>query len=136
MSKFKRTDKKRPILVNKQTKIFDLFPGGVYGSGLKVKDFKGFMKSRKKNKMGGVIKASTGEIVTPRMSRYVADTLKKPVVLSIVVVAPFISVFVVARLTAVCKSCLKELPSAVSVKSTTGIIVVEPDKSTPIPPRA
>ena len=78
MSKFKRTDKKRPILVNKQTKIFDLFPGGAYASGLKVKDFKGVMKSRKKgNKMGGVIKASTGgDIVTPRMSRYVADTLK------------------------------------------------------------
>ena len=63
MSKFKRTDKKRPILVNKQTKIFDLFPGGVYGGGLKVKDFKGIMKSRKKgNKMGGVIKASTGGV--------------------------------------------------------------------------
>ena len=59
MSKFKRTDKKRPILVNKQTKIFDLFPGGVYGRGSKVKDFKGVMQSRKKgNKLGGVIKPS------------------------------------------------------------------------------
>jgi hypothetical protein len=77
MSKFKRTDKKRPILVNKQTKIFDLFPGGVYGSGLKVKDFKGVMKSRKKNKMGGVIKASEGVSVSPKMTDYTKDLIGK-----------------------------------------------------------
>ena len=77
MSKFKRTDKKRPILVNKQTKIFDLFPGGVYGSGLKVKDFKGVMKSRKKNKMGGVIKASEGVSVSPKMTDYTKNLIGK-----------------------------------------------------------
>jgi len=77
MSKFKRTDKKRPILINKKTKIFELFPSGVYGSGLKVKDFQSILKSSKKgNKLGGVIKAESGTIVTPRMSRYVSDTLK------------------------------------------------------------
>jgi len=78
MSKFKRTDKKRPILINKQTKIFDLFPGGVYGGGLKVKDFKGIMKSRKKgNKIGGVIKASEGVSVSPRMTDYTKNLIGK-----------------------------------------------------------
>ena len=78
MSKFKRTDKKRPILVNKQTKIFDLFPGGVYGRGLKVKDYKGVMQSRKKgNKLGGVIKASEGVSVTPRLTDYTKNLLGK-----------------------------------------------------------
>jgi hypothetical protein len=78
MSKFKRTDKKRPILVNKQTKIFDLFPSGVYMSGLKVKDFKGTMKSRKKgNKIGGVIKASEGVSVSPKMTDYTKNLIGK-----------------------------------------------------------
>ena len=78
MSKFKRTDKKRPILVNKQTKIFDLFPSGVYGSGLKVKDFKGVMQSRKKgNKLGGVIKASEGVSVSPKMTDYTKNLIGK-----------------------------------------------------------
>ena len=78
MSKSKRTDKKRPILVNKQTKIFDLFPSGVYGSGLKVKDFKGVMKSGKKgNKIGGVIKASEGVSVAPKMSDYTKNLISK-----------------------------------------------------------
>ena len=77
MSKFKRTDKKRPIL-NKQTKIFDLFPGGVYGRGLKVKDFKGVMQSRKKgNRMGGVIKASEGVSVSPKLSDYTKNLIGK-----------------------------------------------------------
>ena len=77
MSKFKRTDKKRPIL-NKQTKIFDLFPSGVYGRGLKVKDYKGVMQSRKKgNKLGGVIKASEGVSVTPRLTDYTKNLLGK-----------------------------------------------------------
>ena len=77
MSKFKRTDNKRPIL-NKQTKIFDLFPSGVYGRGLKVKDYKGVMQSRKKgNKLGGVIKASEGVSVTPRLTDYTKNLLGK-----------------------------------------------------------
>ena len=76
MSKFKRTDKKRPILINKQTKIFDLFPGGVYGGGLKVKDFKGIMKSRKKgNKLGGMIKYSEGG--SPKLSDYTKSLISK-----------------------------------------------------------
>ena len=60
MSKAKRIDKKKPI-IDKKTRIFDLFPGGVYGSGLKVKDFKGVIKSSKKgNKKGGVVSYNRG----------------------------------------------------------------------------
>ena len=76
MSKFKRTDKKRPILVNKKTKIFDLFPGGAYASGLKIKDFKGVMKSTKKgNKLGGMMKYSEGG--SPKLSDYTKNLLSK-----------------------------------------------------------
>ena len=78
MSKFKRTDKKRPILINKQTKIFDLFPSGAYGSGLKVKDFKSILKSSKKgNKLGGVIKASEGVNVSPKLTDYTKNLIGK-----------------------------------------------------------
>ena len=78
MSKFKRTDKKRPILINKQTKIFDLFPSGAYGSGLKVKDFKSILKSSKKgNKLGGVIKASEGVSVSPKLTDYTKNLIGK-----------------------------------------------------------
>lgn len=75
MSKIKRTDKQTPPL-GKKTKIFDLAPTGVYGK-FKAKDFKGIKHLIKKgHKVGGVIKAESGTIVTPRMSRYVSDTLK------------------------------------------------------------
>jgi hypothetical protein len=47
-------------------------------SGLKVKDFKGTMKSRKKgNKIGGVIKASEGVSVSPKMTDYTKNLIGK-----------------------------------------------------------
>jgi len=76
MSKFKRTDKKRPILINKKTKIFDLFPTGAYGSGLKVKDFQSILKSTKKgNKLGGMMKYSDGG--SPKLSDYTKNLISK-----------------------------------------------------------
>jgi hypothetical protein len=76
MSKFKRTDKKRPILINKKTKIFELFPSGVYGSGLKVKDFQSILKSSKKgNKLGGMMKYSEGG--SPKLSDYTKNLISK-----------------------------------------------------------
>ena len=76
MSKFKRTDKKRPILINKKTKIFELFPSGVYGSGLKVKDFQSIIKSSKKgNKLGGLMKYSDGG--SPKLSDYTKNLISK-----------------------------------------------------------
>ena len=58
-------------------------------------------------------------------------TLKKPVVDTNVVVALNTLKDSEAKLSAVCKSDRKLDPSAVSVRSTIGIIVVEALKSTP-----
>ena len=76
MSKFKRTNKQAPPQ-GKKVKIFDLYPTGVYGK-MKAKDFKGVSKSSKKgNKMGGVIKASEGVSVSPKMTDYTKNLIGK-----------------------------------------------------------
>ena len=76
MSKFKRTNKQAPPQ-GKKVKIFDLYPTGVYGK-MKAKDFKGVCKSSKKgNKMGGVIKASEGVSVSPKMTDYTKNLIGK-----------------------------------------------------------
>ena len=76
MSKFKRTNKQAPPQ-GKKVKIFDLYPTGVYGK-MKAKDFKGIIKSSKKgNKMGGVIKASEGVSVSPKMTDYTKNLIGK-----------------------------------------------------------
>jgi hypothetical protein len=76
MSKFKRKDKQTQ-LQGKKVKIFDLAPTGVFGK-LKIKDFKGAKSLIKKgNKIGGVIKASDGVSVSPKLSDYTKNLIGK-----------------------------------------------------------